>query len=583
MLGFDDYHNFSYFCALFLNMKKIISLVLWVCLGLSFLRAQSPAKYWIAFADKEHSGYSVSRPEEFMSERALALRQKHHIPIDELDLPVSREYVRQVLALDTSARLFTSSKWLNGVTVYAESDSFADHVGKLPFVTFVERTVRLDSAETQGTMFSYPLDGEVRHTLLSDIQQRGDFDYGYANDQIRLNNAHWLHRLGFHGEGIRMMVLDGGFEDVDQMKMFEPLRADHRLLGARNMVQPELDPMRKHTHGTMVLSCIAAYQPGVLVGAAPMVEVYLCQTEDARGENPVEEDNWVAGVELADMLGCQILNSSLGYTVFDDSTQRRTYEDLNGRVSRASRAATIAASKGMLICNSAGNEGMKDWKHISSPADAKDILSVGAVSPSGLYASFSSKGPTADGRVKPDACAVGNGVYVGSPQDKVRASAGTSFSSPLLSGMVSCLWQAFPEKSNYEVMRAVRASGHSASDPDPYYGYGVTDFLCAFNYLYQSAPKTCHIRFYSFVAKDNKITFYITPINLNPKQPMDAVQVSVSPIEGKGKSVAMTYKVDGPTTMVVKLPKSSKHKTYQFYKLGIELPHESLQYIIGQE
>jgi hypothetical protein len=233
--------------------------------------------------------------------------------------------------------------------------------------------------------------------------------------------------MGFRGENMQMMVLDGGFQNIDSIKCFENLRNDNRLLGARNFVQPEKDPMRKHTHGTMVLSCIASYIPGLLVGTAPMVQVYVAQTEDGRSENRIEEDNWVAGLEYTDSLGCQVLNSSLGYTTFDDTVNQRTYADLTGDVSRASRAATIAASKGLLICNSAGNEGGKKWKYIGAPADARDILTVGAVNIKRNRAYFSSFGPTADGRIKPDACAVGRNTYISTPVGVITMADGTKF------------------------------------------------------------------------------------------------------------------------------------------------------------
>jgi len=423
--------------------------------------AQTPAKYWVAFTDKKGTPYSIDKPEAFLSPRALELRKAHGIAIDERDLPVNPEYVKQVLALDTAARCFTTSKWLNGMTVYATREDMKEAIEQLPFVDSVERTISMKEPEPPiEPAYVFPENaGKPTTTYQSDIQKDNDFDYGKAKFQVRVNNVHWLHRMGFRGENMQMMVLDGGFQNIDTIKCFENLRNDNRLLGARNFVQPEKDPMRKHTHGTMVLSCIASYIPGLLVGTAPMVQVYVAQTEDGRSENRIEEDNWVAGLEYADSLGCQVLNSSLGYTTFDDSVNQRTYADLTGNISRASRAATIAASKGLLICNSAGNEGGKKWKYIGAPADARDILTVGAVNIKRNRAYFSSFGPTADGRIKPDACAVGRNTYISTPVGIITMADGTSFSSPMLSGMVTCLWQAFPEKSNYEIMEAIRQAG----------------------------------------------------------------------------------------------------------------------------
>ncbi len=400
--------------------------------------AQAPAKYWVAFTDKKGTPYSIDKPDAFLSPRALELRKAHGIAIDERDLPLNPDYVRQVLALDTAARCFTTSKWLNGMTVYALREDMKEAIEKLPFVDSVQRTdVPKEPLPPAGSAYAFPgSGGQPAFSYQSDIQKKNDFDYGKAAQQVRVNNVHWLHRMGFRGEGMQMMVLDGGFQNIDTISCFEILRNDHRLLGARNFVQPEVDPMRKHTHGTMVLSCIASYLPGKLVGTAPMVQVYVAQTEE----------NLIDGLEYADSLGCQVLNSSLGYTTFDDSINQRTYADMTGEVSRASRAATIAASKGLLICNSAGNEGGKKWKYIGAPADAKDILTVGAVNVIRNRAYFSSFGPTADGRIKPDACAVGRNTYLSTPTGAITIADGTSFSSPMLSGMVACLWQAFPEK-----------------------------------------------------------------------------------------------------------------------------------------
>ncbi|MBO7491115.1 MAG: S8 family serine peptidase [Bacteroidales bacterium] len=469
---------------------RLLSVLIFCWAFCSPIFAQTSSKYWVQFKDKEGTPYKVTHPEEFLSPRAIALRQLHRIPITTTDLPVSPQYVRQVLALDSSLYLCTTSKWLNGITVCSTNDSVADLIRKLPFVVEVECTSRMDTVEEEPILLFYYEDKNPSGMTYSwDAKANVNMDYGSAKAQVEINNAHWLHRMGYHGEGMQMMVMDAGFVNVDTISFFRTLRDDHRLLGARNFVQPDQDPFRKHDHGTMVLSCIASYNPGKLVGTAPMAQFYLCQTEDSRSETKVEEDNWVAGLEWADSLGCQVLNSSLGYTRFDDTVaQRRTYEDMNGTVSRASRAATIAALKGMIICNSAGNEGSSKWKYLGAPADANSILTVGAVMANGNAASFSSFGPTADGRVKPDACAIGLMASVCNSKGQLSFAAGTSFSSPLLSGMVACLWQAFPEKSNHEIMDAVRKSGSFYTlDKNPQMGYGITDFLKAYNILRQQS------------------------------------------------------------------------------------------------
>ncbi len=577
-------------------MKKLMLIVMaTVMMAAAF--AQSPAKYWVAFTDKKGTPYSIDKPEAFLSPRALELRKAHGIAIDERDLPVNPDYVRQVLALDTAARCFTTTKWLNGMTVYALRDDMKEAIERLPFVDSVERTdVPKEPLPPAGPAYVFPgSGGQPMLTYQSDIQKTNDFDYGKAALQVRVNNVHWLHRMGFRGEGMQMMILDGGFENIDTISCLKALRDDHRLLGARNFVEPEKDPMRKHSHGTMVLSCIASYIPGKLVGTAPMVQVYVAQTEESGSEDRVEEDNWVAGLEYADSLGCQVLNSSLGYTTFDDTVNQRTYADLTGEVSRASRAATIAASKGLLICNSAGNEGASKWKYIGAPADAKDILSVGAVNVKGKRAYFSSFGPTADGRIKPDACAVGRNTYLSTPAGIVTIADGTSFSSPMLSGMVACLWQAFPEKSNYEIMEAVRqAGGHnfrlngariSMPDSNDGYGYGITDFLRAYNILKYGEKDVLILGDCGYCSTSRSINA-ITMGGLTP----DAITITpISFIDGKiveGKTHNLKFKTtetsQGFFSHEIPLPKVSKN-SFQLYRLDFVIKGKTVSRIVGNE
>ena len=579
--------------------KTIIFSIITLLFATTF--AQAPAKYWVAFTDKKGTPYSIDKPEAFLSPRAIELRKAHGIAIDARDLPVNPDYVRQVLDLDTAARCFTTSKWLNGMTVYATREDMKEAIETLPFVDSVQRTdVPKEPLPPVEPAYVFPgSGGQPTFSYQPDIQKNNEFNYGNAAPQMRVNNVQWLHRMGFRGEGMQMMVLDGGFQNIDTISCFNILRNDHRLLGARNFVEPEKDPMRKHSHGTMVLSCIASYLPGKIVGTAPMVQVYVAQTEESGSEDRVEEDNWVAGVEYADSLGCQVLNSSLGYTTFDDSINQRTYADLTGRVSRASIAATIAASKGLLICNSAGNEGGKKWKYIGTPADAMDILSVGAVNTKRKRAYFSSVGPTADGRIKPDACAVGRNTYISTPTGLITIADGTSFSSPMLSGMVTCLWQAFPEKSNYEIMEAVRQAGDrnisfngkviAQPDTNDGYGYGITDFLRAYNIL-KFGDEDVMIHSYSqenAVPTSNMFGFTLS------QQDYSNLQVTATPLafegekvfEGKAKNVKIRQIIteNGQQGYVVVLPKLPKSKPYQLYRLDFLFGGRTVSRVVGME
>ncbi len=447
------------------------------------LYAQSPAKYWVQFKDKANTTYSIDRPQEFLSLRAIEKRQRFNIDITEQDFPVNESYIRQVLALDENMVLLTKSKWLNGITVYSTVKDIDKQIRELKCVAMCECTASLENEET----FDYPQSTYTPPKTTKEVfvadEHVGNFSYGKTSVQLAMNQAHWLHRLGARGEGMLMVVMDGGFKNANKMECFEALRQEGRLLGTRNFVQPGRSVFISGSHGSEVLSCITGYVDNEFMGTAPKASFYLAMTEDSRSENKIEEDNWVAGVEWADSLGCDVLNSSLGYYKFDNKLQSYQYEEMNGKISRASQAATLAAQKGMIICVSAGNEGDEEWHYITAPADAEGVLTVGAIDREGSMAEFSSYGPTADGRVKPDAIAVGSRVMVITPEDEIEASYGTSFSSPVLSGMVACLWQLFPEKSVEDVIDAVQRAGNLHGNPQPQAGYGVPNFMSAYNNL----------------------------------------------------------------------------------------------------
>lgn len=569
-------------------MRKVLVSIL-LCFVLSGTFAQYPAKYWVQFKDKDNSPYSIDRPDEFLSKRCLMNRANHNISIDEFDLPVNKTYVDSVLAADSTARLLTSSKWLNGITVYSEDEHFLEKARELPFVIFAECTQPMETPETDLDTLFYAgrQKGEedmINRTYTVDFVKYHTYDYGKAAHQIRMTNAHWLHRLGYRGEEIRVMVMDGGFSRVDTLHYFDILRADNRLYFVRNLVQRGKSPFTTASHGASVLSCIAAYSPGEMVGTAPLADIFLCQTEDGRSENLVEEDNWVAGIELADSLGCQVVNSSLGYTKFDDKTNVRTYADLNGQTSRASSAARIAAAKGMLICNSAGNEGNNKWRYVGCPADANDILTVGAVDPNRNRAPFSSMGPTADGRMKPDVCAQGFIATVGGQNGKTSIASGTSFASPIMAGMMACLWQTAPHKSNFEIMDAVRLSGSQAARPDNLMGYGIPDFMWAYNWLRKNWPETIH--FSSFVTCDDTLTFVADV-------PVD--EVCLLDMAGRkiGKVIRYSYTETGDenephkaldkTKFVLVFPPLKKKQEFKNAILCLRVGSERFAFAVGQE
>jgi subtilisin family serine protease len=324
-----------------------------------------------------------------------------------------------------------------------------------------------------------PRDTKFPTTTKGDVEIGGTYTsvYGASLRQVSMMNAHLLHTHGnARGEGMLMGILDSGFDQVDSLAAFGRLRERGGVLHTADLVDHDGDVYDDHWHGRSVLSVIAGQLPGKLMGIAPNVDVVLLRTEDAGSEYLVEEDNWVSGAELADSMGCDVLNTSLGYTTFDDSTQDHSWADLDGQTTRISIAAGIAARKGMIPVNSAGNSGGSDWRYISAPADAIGILAVGAVNDDRIVAGFSSRGPSIDGRVKPDVSAVGWGsIGLGWDGTDIARINGTSFSSPLVAGGVACLWQLHRDRTAQEVMDAVRRSASHHDSPNDSIGFGIPD------------------------------------------------------------------------------------------------------------
>jgi hypothetical protein len=304
-------------------------------------------------------------------------------------------------------------------------------------------------------------------------------NYGGSFNQIDMIGGVCLDNNGFRGQGMVIAVLDGGFRNVDVMLAFDSLRMNNHILGTYDFVEGDNSVYEDDSHGSYVLSCMGANLPGDLIGTAPEADYWLLRSEDATSEYIVEEYFWAAAAEFADSVGADLINSSLGYTTFDDFTQDHSYADMDGNTTPGSRAADVAASRGILVCNSAGNSGSSPWTFIGAPADADSILAIGAVDGSGNYASFSSHGPSADGQVKPAVVAKGEGTTLAGLSGGTFTGNGTSFSSPVLCGMAACLWQAHPSFSNMQIMSQIIQSASQYASPDTYLGYGIPDFCAA--------------------------------------------------------------------------------------------------------
>lgn len=461
------------------------------------LQAQKLNKYWIELRDKNHSPYCTCRPAEFLSLRALERRVNARIEVVENDLPVSPFYLDQLRA--TGVKIHSVSRWLNAVSVISDTQTIKQ-VLPLDFVRTVQyigphlkfRNPPNRPAKSRTPIVNYPKPGGKTNPL------------GYATMQNSLFNLPPLYAAGYRGQGIWVAVMDGGFTNTDTIPLFDSLALSGRLIAGWDFVERDAGLFEAAQHGTSVLSVMGANLPGYFVGTAPDATYFLLKTEDSGGEFPIEEANWISGAEWADSVGVDIINASLGYTQFNDTTLGHRYWELDGKTTIGSRGASIAATKGMIICNSAGNEGDNAWRYIGAPADAPGIIAVGAVNDQGLRAEFSSFGPTADGRIKPDLMAPGDQVVVaGNVGIDLGISSGTSLASPMLVGALASLWSAAPEKTAREVLDAVFNSADQTGDPDNERGYGLPNFTAAWlelnNFVTEGLP-------YSFNSASGELT-----------------------------------------------------------------------------
>lgn len=443
---------------------------LWLVLLFTALTstAQTSYKFRISLTDKKATTYSLSKPEEFLSAKAIERRIKQQLSVDSTDLPVCRLYEQTIEA--QGVRVVARGKWENFVTVACGQDTAVIAlIARLPFVRHTERvwTARNDSSKLH----------KIERDLLDEKKIRKQTDrYGLGRSQLSISGGDKLHEAGFCGQGMTIGVIDAGFHNVDLLKHLKNVK----ILGTCDFVAPESDIYAESNHGLKVLSCMAMNAPHVMIGSAPKASYWLLRSEDEESEHLVEQDYFAAALEFADSVGCDVVNTSLGYYDFDDDTKDYQLRNVDGHFALMSRQANRAVDKGMLFVCSAGNSGDKTWKKITPPADAENVLAVGAVDKKGVLAPFSSVGTTADGRIKPDVVAVGLFTDVLSASGQMSRANGTSFASPIMCGMVTCLWQALPQLTAKELLSLLRRSGDRATYPDNIYGYGVPDLWKAY-------------------------------------------------------------------------------------------------------
>ncbi|PBQ34314.1 hypothetical protein CNR22_21905 [Sphingobacteriaceae bacterium] len=470
-------------------MNKKLSALILICFIFSGFTSFSQFKYWIKLKDKTGTPYTLTNPSAFLTQKSISRRLAYSINYNVTDLPVNPSYVSQIDSVTDVTVLF-SSKWLNGVVISVPSRSQAvTALATISTFSFVLDTskvkkyhISINEPVNTNPETNFAQGREAKETSSTSYNYGGSF---WQNQQL---NVVCLHEQGYRGQGMTIGIMDAGFSNVDTYHGFDSLRNRGGIIGTRNFADGGTNVYMGSTHGTAVLSTIAGNIPGRMLGSAPLADIWLFRTEEAQ-ETLSEEYNWIRAAEFADSVGIDVLTTSLGYTQFDDPNQNHTYASLNGRTAPMSIAANMAARKGMLVLNAAGNEGANSWKYISVPGDADSICTVGAVDTAGIIGGFSSVGPTSDKRIKPDFVATGVNTWItgGEIGNDGYPGSGTSFATPVLAGAMTCFWQAHKNFNNMKVIDTLKKTSTNYCAPNNSIGWGIPKMCPATKTLVKSS------------------------------------------------------------------------------------------------
>jgi serine protease AprX len=478
-------------------MKKLLAAAS-LLLCLSFAANAQYTRYIVQLKDKKGTVHSLANPSTYLSPKSIERRTRQKITIDSTDLPISKAYYDSI-RLVPNVTILNVSKWLNQVLIQTSDANAISKINSFPFVKTtapIASIPRTSDGSPVNQKFKdvtiRPIDeirsGRNGSTGTSGVAGVTSFDYGTSFNQIHLHEAEYLHNLGFTGAGITIAILDAGFFGYKTNSAMDSVRLQGRVLGEWDFVRNEQSVNEDNAHGLYCFSIIAANKPGQIMGSAPHAKFYLFRTEDVASEFPVEEQNWVVAAEYADSVGVDMISSSLGYAYdMTDPSFNHALAQRDGNSTIVTIGADLAVKKGMIVTNSAGNSGNEagDRKFVACPADGDSVFTVGAVTATGTIATFSSWGPNGAGKRKPNIVSVGQGTALASIGGNPSAGNGTSFSNPLACGMIACLWQAFPEFTNMEILDAVQKSAHLYNNPDDRYGYGIPNFRKAHEILTQ--------------------------------------------------------------------------------------------------
>ncbi len=499
-------------------VKNKYILLIWLLLLPMLDTFAQDNRYLVFFTDKLNSPFEISAPQDFLAQKSIERRQKNQVQIDESDIPVNASYIQQVKDLDIA--VFHQSKWLNAILVETSPDKVAQVEGLavVDRVDLVAPGAILNSRVSNSNKFE--VENTATGTLSNDV----------TDAQNRMLGVTFMHDQGFEGQDITIGVFDGGFLGADNQPYLSHIFDDNRVLATYDFVNNIENVFTIDNHGTRALACIGAFVENQIIGTAPEANFVLCISEEVATEFRVEEYNWIFAAEFADSIGVDIISTSLGYNTFDDPSMNYTVADMDGETTVISVGAQMAADKGILLINSAGNSGNDaSWQIITAPGDVDDMITVGAIQSDSTKSSFSSIGPAADGRVKPDVVALGTNTIVGfnESNDTPVVSSGTSFSAPLVAGLAAGLMQAFPNATKDEIIDKMRTSGHQANNTDELLGYGIPSFIRATDFV---------------VGIDKEIN---DQIQLFPNPTLSTINLSISAAAKKKYASYAIYAVDG--------------------------------------
>ena len=471
-----------------MGMSKVFSVTLFILIG--HLTFAQKSYFFVQFKDKPDYKESYE-----ITARSSLRRTKQNLKFDYSDLLVNKSYIYSISNVP-DLNIILSSKWLNGVLVNSDNTALK-LIMEFPFVRNVTLVSKNAKTGNGNSLLEY--------------QSTSSFDYGNAGFQVQSLKADKMHDMCLNGAGIYVAVFDGGFQNANQIQSLNHIFEQNRLKYTYNVVENKQDVFLRHVHGTNVLSCLAGYSPGKLIGTGFGADFALIITEDVKSEKKIEEYYWLKGAEIADSLGVDIISSSLGYFNFDDSSENHQLSELDGKTTVITIAAVMAARKGILIVNSAGNNyNDNSWRKIVFPCDADSILSVGAVDNNFSKSSFSAIGPTEDGRIKPEVSAFGSGVTINNSGNSFYSGSGTSYSAPLVAGLAAGLWQSNRSITNIQLRNAIIQSSSFHLTPNNEIGYGIPDFEKAYNLLNSKVLSKCKEQINTYDLYPNPVSDLLT-------------------------------------------------------------------------